>query len=599
WHWQLPHLTQSWGRGGGSRSIRVLPCPVLSICGCELFLELSRGSAHTSGGSMELTASGLSPVTERKGTVAKDSRGVDSTLVQTQGTQPSWRRCVSVQTQPPPPHPSQGGACVGRAFKSSRQTPDRERLRGLATMPSSCSLWATGLSPLLLLLTAAGPTSALTEDEKQTMVELHNFYRAQVSPPASDMLQMRWDNDLAAFAKAYAQKCVWGHNKERGRRGENLFAITDEGMDVPLAVGNWFEEREHYNLSTATCDSGQMCGHYTQVVWSKTERIGCGSHFCESLQGVEEANIHLLVCNYEPPGNVKGRKPYQEGTPCSQCPVGYNCESSLCEPTRNPKEEQDSPPRVTEVPSTTRATEAPSSRETGTPSLATSEALRFSLVTKVSDSLATESSPAVETKAPSSLATEGPSSMATEAQSFPTEVPYVSTSHTQPSVDEGPVNFLTAAHIPVPKSTDKEVSKSSATSVSPEKTLDPEISLTQTAESLPQAQEEAKADAEFPEADGVVVPVLPAQEHLGPQASLDHSGHPAFTSTSLPNLPSASAAANAIGGRTLALQSPWTGKARSPSFPSCAGLDLENSGHVQGPFLGLLLPPLMLLSGIF
>lgn len=56
-------------------------------------------------------------------------------------------------------------------------------------MLSSCSLWAT-LPTLLLLLTVTGPTSALTEDEKQTMVELHNFYRAQVSPPASDMLQM-------------------------------------------------------------------------------------------------------------------------------------------------------------------------------------------------------------------------------------------------------------------------------------------------------------------------------------------------------------------------------------------------------------------------
>lgn len=57
-------------------------------------------------------------------------------------------------------------------------------------MHSSWSLWVTALSPLLLLLTATGPTSALTEDEKQTMVALHNFYRAQVSPPASDMLQM-------------------------------------------------------------------------------------------------------------------------------------------------------------------------------------------------------------------------------------------------------------------------------------------------------------------------------------------------------------------------------------------------------------------------
>nr|AAP45197.1 cysteine-rich protease inhibitor [Mus musculus]BAB03453.1 cysteine-rich protease inhibitor [Mus musculus] len=481
---------------------------------------------------------------------------------------------------------------------------------------------------LLLLLIATGPTTALTEDEKQTMVDLHNQYRAQVSPPASDMLQMRWDDELAAFAKAYAQKCVWGHNKERGRRGENLFAITDEGMDVPLAVGNWHEEHEYYNFSTATCDPNQMCGHYTQVVWSKTERIGCGSHFCETLQGVEEANIHLLVCNYEPPGNVKGRKPYQEGTPCSQCPLGYSCENSLCEPMRNPEKAQDSPPRVTEVPST-RATEAPSSRETGTPSLATSETLHFS-VTKVSDSLATESSPAVETKAPSSLATEGPSSMATEAQAFVTEVPLVSARHMQPSVDEGPVNFLTSTHIPVPKSMDEEASKSSATSVSPKKSLYPKMSLTESGESVPQIQEEAEpkdelsepeailpeaeaapteaevelrepeaespkaespeAEAESPLSSEALVPVLPAQERGGQKASLEHSGHPA--SPSLPTFPSASG--NATGGRTLALQSSWTGAEN----PEKADWDLKNSAHVWGPFLGLLLPSLLLLAGM-
>lgn len=58
---------------------------------------------------------------------------------------------------------------------------------------------------------------------------------------------------------------MWGHNKERGRRGENLFAITDKGLDVPLAMEEWYHEWEHYNLSAATCAAGQMCGHYTQV----------------------------------------------------------------------------------------------------------------------------------------------------------------------------------------------------------------------------------------------------------------------------------------------------------------------------------------------
>lgn len=29
-------------------------------------------------------------------------------------------------------------------------------------------------------------------------------------------------------------------------------------------------------------------------------------------------------------GNVKGQRPYQEGTPCSQCPSDYRCHDSLC-----------------------------------------------------------------------------------------------------------------------------------------------------------------------------------------------------------------------------------------------------------------------------
>ncbi|KAM5167673.1 peptidase inhibitor 16 isoform 3-T3 [Callospermophilus lateralis] len=344
-------------------------------------------------------------------------------------------------------------------------------------MHSSCSLRALLLLPPLLLVATPGPARALTKDEQRAMVELHNLYRSQVFPPASDMRRMRWDPELAAFAKAYAQQCVWGHNKERGRRGENLFAITDEGLDVPLAMEEWHHEREHYNLSAAACTPGQMCGHYTQVVWGKTERIGCGSHFCEKLQGVEETNIHLLVCNYEPPGNVKGQRPYQEGIPCSQCPPDYRCENSLCEqnpvalqdrakpagedgrkglgrpvgvagagrgrglraagalgtraqleevpeqqrgrgklerePISGPEEEQDLPSLETAAPST-RATEASGSRKAGAPSPATEVAHFWG--TEVSGSPATQAPPTVETKTPSSSATKEPSATATEAR---------------------------------------------------------------------------------------------------------------------------------------------------------------------------------------
>lgn len=88
-------------------------------------------------------------------------------------------------------HPPQPGWCLcGKDFKSSCQTPEWERQRVLATMHSSHSLLALLLPLLLLLVAITGPAGALSDDEKHVMVKLHNLYRAQVSPPAADMLQM-------------------------------------------------------------------------------------------------------------------------------------------------------------------------------------------------------------------------------------------------------------------------------------------------------------------------------------------------------------------------------------------------------------------------
>uniref|UniRef100_A0A8D0H3Q7 Peptidase inhibitor 16 n=1 Tax=Sphenodon punctatus TaxID=8508 RepID=A0A8D0H3Q7_SPHPU len=160
---------------------------------------------------------------------------------------------------------------------------------------------SSGLHPLLLLLlTTTDPSWSLTDGDKKVIVEMHNLYRSQVSPSAADMLKMSWDRELEAFAKAYATKCIWGHNKERGRRGENLFAITDE-LDVQTAMEEWYNEHEYYNMTTTKCAEGQMCGHYTQVVWASSKQVGCGAQFCKTLEGVEESDIYLLVCNYAPP----------------------------------------------------------------------------------------------------------------------------------------------------------------------------------------------------------------------------------------------------------------------------------------------------------
>ncbi|NWV65488.1 PI16 inhibitor, partial [Malurus elegans] len=194
---------------------------------------------------------------------------------------------------------------------------------------AACTMLSSGLPPLLLVLSVLKHSWSLTDEEKKIILDEHNKYRSQVSPPARAMMKMSWDKELEDLAQSYAEKCIWDHNKERGRRGENLFAMAPM-LELEFAVEDWNGEEKFYNLTTSTCVPGQMCGHYTQVVWSSTHQVGCGAHFCEKIEGLETENMHLLVCNYYPPGNMKGKKPYLEGPSCTMCPTGTVCVDNLC-----------------------------------------------------------------------------------------------------------------------------------------------------------------------------------------------------------------------------------------------------------------------------
>lgn len=49
---------------------------------------------------------------------------------------------------------------------------------------------SSGLPPVFLLLTALELSWSLTDEEKKIILDEHNKYRSQVSPPAMDMLKM-------------------------------------------------------------------------------------------------------------------------------------------------------------------------------------------------------------------------------------------------------------------------------------------------------------------------------------------------------------------------------------------------------------------------
>jgi pathogenesis-related protein 1 len=143
------------------------------------------------------------------------------------------------------------------------------------------------------------------------MTAAHNEARAAVQPPATPPLPtMSWSSTIAASAQAFTTNCVFADTGPP--YGSNAFAGT--GTYTPAqVVASWVGEDANYDYATNTCAPGQMCGHYTQVVWRDSVGLGCGMTNCTKnnpFSGDGNGPWQLWVCNYDPPGNYVGEKPY-------------------------------------------------------------------------------------------------------------------------------------------------------------------------------------------------------------------------------------------------------------------------------------------------
>jgi hypothetical protein len=146
------------------------------------------------------------------------------------------------------------------------------------------------------------------------IVEAHNRVRSKAVPrPKPPLPALAWSRPAAEVARSYAAKCRFRHNSSRGAYGENLFAMSDRqpaSVVVPAAIRSWSSEAADYDLASNACKKSKVCGHYTQMVWRDTRSVGCAIQHCERGAPFGSGPWTLVVCNYEPPGNVVGRHPY-------------------------------------------------------------------------------------------------------------------------------------------------------------------------------------------------------------------------------------------------------------------------------------------------
>lgn len=160
--------------------------------------------------------------------------------------------------------------------------------------------------PTIVVPGTSSTGSKITVEDARDALEFHNKIRKEVG-----VEPLSWSIELSKFAQEWAdylanQNCMMMHrpqNTNPNNYGENIFRGNGGSYTVLFASQSWYSEIKDYRNEPVSSKNLELIGHYTQMVWRKTTKVGIGIANC-SNGGV------IIVANYDPPGNYIGQKPY-------------------------------------------------------------------------------------------------------------------------------------------------------------------------------------------------------------------------------------------------------------------------------------------------
>jgi pathogenesis-related protein 1 len=154
----------------------------------------------------------------------------------------------------------------------------------------------------------ASTGSKISQSDAQAALDFHNKVRNDVGSPP-----LEWSTELSAYAQVWAEhlaknnKCKMQHRPHDGKwkqiHGENIFWGSNSNFNATNASETWYNEIKEYKHVPLTIPVIPAVGHYTQMVWKNTTKVGIGQTSCPS-------GAIIIVGNYDPPGNFLGQKAY-------------------------------------------------------------------------------------------------------------------------------------------------------------------------------------------------------------------------------------------------------------------------------------------------
>jgi hypothetical protein len=168
-------------------------------------------------------------------------------------------------------------------------------------------------------------------------------------PAAANMAEVKWNDRIAKEQKVFADKCLSGHvgmnaadtylqvglgqNKWQGfSNSVTPLTQTDLLEIAKSSTDSWNSEIQYMNADF-TCQSGKVCGHFTQLARDDVREIGCAISFCQNPSGSTWKTTKQIYCNYYPATNSE--TPYKIGPACSMCGHEATQTTNLCYSTCN------------------------------------------------------------------------------------------------------------------------------------------------------------------------------------------------------------------------------------------------------------------------
>ncbi|KAJ3068576.1 hypothetical protein HK102_007144 [Quaeritorhiza haematococci] len=192
-------------------------------------------------------------------------------------------------------------AATGNSSSPSESQPETSK-----PSPSPSPSPSSFLSPKSLQ--KSGDTS---DSFATACLDAHNQARS-----SKGVQSLSWSDQVAATAQNFANKLAnenrfeHSSSEERNGYGENLFKMSKGNANGPTAgrraIQAWVDEREAYEAAgePPLCEGVDLAkvGHWTQLMWRSSERLGCGVAFSDDSA--------IVVCHYDNAGNLCGEKAY-------------------------------------------------------------------------------------------------------------------------------------------------------------------------------------------------------------------------------------------------------------------------------------------------